>query len=132
MAEPDRTYLLKAMEARDGAATAFLARRYNNCANRAYYACFAAAVYTLERAGFHSTGAQTTWSHSALQATFNRELITRRKVYPAELREILPRTYKLREAADYSRRFVSSREASRVLQQSQQFIAAVQDGGRLS
>lgn len=54
MAEQEPIYLLKAVESVEGAATEYLSHRYNNCANRAYYACFGAAVHALERARFSS------------------------------------------------------------------------------
>jgi uncharacterized protein (UPF0332 family) len=56
---------------------------------------------------------------------FNRELIARRKRYPSELRDVLTRTYKLRETADYSRNLVSSEEAARALRRSQVFVATI-------
>lgn len=75
--------------------------------------------------GFHPAGTRSTWAHDTLQSTFNRELITRRKIYPSERRDTLSRTYRLRELADYSRNRVSAEEASRALRRSQAFVAAV-------
>lgn len=64
--------------------------RYNNCANRCYYACFQAAIAALQDAGIRPTGPQ--WSHAYVPSQFDGVLIYRRKRYPTELRGILERT----------------------------------------
>lgn len=64
-----------------------------------------------------------------MQATFARELITRRKVYPAELRDVLARAFKLRQTADYARDVVSEAQASRMLRRARGFVEAVQTRG---
>ncbi len=46
----DRAYLAKAEESLAGAEREFAAGAYNNCANRAYYACFQAAIAALDLA----------------------------------------------------------------------------------
>ena len=56
-------------------------------------------------------------------------LITRRKIYPAELRDALARTFKLRQAADYTRDVVSEAQASRALRRTRSFVEAVQMRG---
>lgn len=68
-----------------------------------------AAIQALREAGLTPPGARATWSHDQLQATFTRELINRRKRYPSGLRDVLPRVYKLRQNADYTRDMVSAR-----------------------
>ena len=100
MTGQDTIYRDKAEESLAGAVSEYADGRYNNCANRCYYACFQAAVYALQDAGIAPTGTRATWSHDQLQAMFARELINRRKVYPSALRDVLPRVYLLREAAD--------------------------------
>ena len=52
------TYLDKAAESLAGAASEFVNRRYNNCANRAYYACFQSAVQLQHRRRAVSTVVQ--------------------------------------------------------------------------
>jgi uncharacterized protein (UPF0332 family) len=94
------TYLDKAIESLAGAESEYVNRRYNNCANRCYYAVFQSAVYALNAAGMAPRGVRITWSHVAVQADFARELIARRKRYRSELRDVLPRLYRLREVAD--------------------------------
>ena len=115
------------MESLEGAASEHINHRYNNCANRAYYAAFQATVHALETAGFTYTGRLTTWSHDAAQATFVQELITRRKVYAASLRDTLSRTGTLRDSADYGRDVVSETQATRALGRAREFVQAVID-----
>ena len=103
--------------------------RYNNCANHCYYSCFQAAVHALATAGIRPSGTRATWGHDSLQAIFARELIQRAKVYPATLRDTLPRLYLLREAADYKRDRVSATQAQRALQRARVFLQTVQPQG---
>ena len=126
MTEQDTIYHDKAAESLAGAVSEYTNGRYNNCANRCYYSCFQAAVYALQKAGIPSTGTRATWGHDQLQATFARELINRRKVYPSALRDVLPRVYLLREAADYKRDVVSDVQAARALHRTRTFLQAIQ------
>ncbi|MGI8552770.1 MAG: HEPN domain-containing protein [Dehalococcoidia bacterium] len=119
----------KADERLAGATREYRNGRYNNSANRSYYACFAAAIHALEEAGFRPLGARTTWSHERLQAAFVRELISRRKQYPSELRSVLLRNQELRLTADYERHLVTETQAARALRRAQGFVEAVQRGG---
>lgn len=95
MLDRESIFRIKALESLAGAESEFANERYNNCANRCYYACFQAAIAALEEHGFtpQSSRGRTTWSHEALPATFVGELINRRKVYPSELRDTLSRVY---------------------------------------
>jgi len=97
MIEQGTIYRDKTEESLAGAVSEYANGRYNNCANRCYYACFQIAVYALQDAGIAPTGTRATWGrgHAQLQATFARELINRRKVYPSALRNVLPRVYLL-------------------------------------
>jgi len=129
MIEQGTIYRDKAEESLAGAVSEYANGRYNNCANRCYYACFQIAVYALQDAGIAPTGTRATWGHAQLQATFARELINRRKVYPSALRDVLPRVYLLREAADYKRDVVSDVQAVRALQRTRAFVQAIQGQG---
>ena len=106
--------------------------RYNNAANRAYYACFQAAVAALDRAGVRPRGAQTQWSHRFVQAEFP-SLIRRRKMYPADVRATFSHLLTLREQADYKLIGVSETQAARALTRARAFVAAIAaDGGRMT
>lgn len=130
MAEMSSIYLAKAVESLQGAESEYANGRYHNCANRCYYACFQAAVHAMAAAGMVAGGPRATWSHDTLQATFVRVLIGQRKRYSADLRDVLTRTYTLRQAADYTPQWVSENQALRALRRTRTFVAAIQaDGG---
>jgi uncharacterized protein (UPF0332 family) len=129
MMEVGGTYLAKAEQSLAGAESEYANGRYDNCANRCYYACFQAGVYALRVAGVHAGGSRPTWSHEGLQAAFVGQLINRRKLYSFELRDVLPRTMALRHAADYSLDRVSELQAARALRRARTLVGAVQLGG---
>src|SRR5688572_11637371 len=113
--DPAALFLAKAEESLAGAESEFANGRFNNGANRCYYACFQAAVSALMRAGVRPRCAATEWGHAFVQAAFAGQLIKRRKLYPADARSALSDTYALRQAADYKADQVTQREASRAL-----------------
>jgi uncharacterized protein (UPF0332 family) len=125
--EEVRAYLAKAAESLTSTQTDFAAARYNSCANRAYFACFQAAVAALLHAGVQPADPKGEWSHEFVQSQFNGRLITRRKLYPAHLRRVLRDTMEIREKADYTVSLVSERVAKRVMQQAEEFVRAVQE-----
>ena len=84
------SYLAKAGESLAGAESELANSRYNNTANRAYYACFQAAVVALIQAGI-GPSAGGRWVYDAVQAQFIGELINRRHRYPADLRDAFGR-----------------------------------------
>lgn len=118
-------YLAKAEESLAGAESELIGGRYNNCANRSYFACFQAAVYALIRAGIHPPGRTGQWGHDVVQAQFAGQLINRRKLYPAALRSDLVRNYDLRKAADYWGQDVGKTETVRPLQRARGFVSAI-------
>ena len=123
--DPDTVFLTKAVESLAGADAAFLNGRYNNTANRCYYACFQAAIYALMKAGIRPAGRSSQWSHAFVPAQFDGQLINRRKLYPSDLRSVIARNYLLREAADYTQTVVSQTEAMRALRRARRLLAAV-------
>ena len=122
-------FLDKAQESLAGAQSEFVNGRYNNCANRCYYACFQAAIHALEQAGIQPTSTAGRWGHDFVQAQFAGQLVNRRKLYPRELHEALVRNYGLRQAADYQRDLVSETQARRALRRTREFLATIQRGG---
>jgi uncharacterized protein (UPF0332 family) len=117
-------FLGKAVESLAGADSERVNRRYNNCANRCYYACFQAAIAALYAAGIRPTGGQ--WTHTFVHGQFAGQLIRRRKLYAAALRDTLPRLQKLRHEADYATYQVTETEATRAFRRSQAFVRAIQ------
>lgn len=129
MAESPDHLWAKAEESLVGAETAFLNSRYNNCANRCYYACFQAAVVVLTHYGIQPPGRRLQWGHDFVQAQFAVVLVNRRKLYPATLRDVLTLNNELRETADYRGEPVTQRRASAALRRTRTFLAALREGG---
>lgn len=124
MVEGEDALLRKAAECLDGAESEYVNRRFNNCANRCYYACYEAAVATLTRQGFRP-GGDGRWSHKAIHALFVGQLINRRKLYPGDFRETLSLNGALRQTADYRRDDVSEIQAARALRRTKAFVEAI-------
>lgn len=129
MDEERGIYLSKAEESLAGANSEFVNGRYNNVANRSYYACFQAAVHALIAAGVRPMAGREQWAHDFVQAQFVGLLINRRKLYPAELREILFRNLSLRHEADYGTNAINQVQASRALRRARTFLEAIQPEG---
>jgi uncharacterized protein (UPF0332 family) len=123
MDEARRVFLLKAEESLSGAESEFANDRYNNCANRCYYACFQAAIAALLTEGIQPRSEQ--WSHTYVQGQFVGQLVNRRKRYAAGLRDTLARTLILRQTADYEPDQVTSLRASRALRRTREFVEAI-------
>jgi uncharacterized protein (UPF0332 family) len=105
----------------------FAQGRFNNAANRCYYACFQAAVVALHHAGLAPRGGRTEWGHALVQAEFVRRLIHRRRLYSTSLRQVLGRNLTLRHTADYAPDLVTQTQAARALQRTQDFLAAIRE-----
>lgn len=130
MIDPTDVFLEKAQESLAGAESEFANGRYNNCANRCYYACFQAAIYALSEAGIAPAGGQENWEHTFVQGRFVGQLVNRRKLYPASLRDTLSRTFALRAIADYTKEPVSQVRAWRMLRSAREFIEAIATADR--
>jgi len=116
-------FLSKALESLAGAESEFAAGRYNNCANRCYYASFQAAVAALAAAGIRASDGR--WPHDFVQSQFNGQLVYRRKTYPPALANILNENMGLRHFADYDGPGVSDPQVRRALRRARNFVAAV-------
>lgn len=122
-------YLVKARASLAGAQSELEQRRFDNAANRAYYACFQAAITALVRAGVRPGGKPATWEHAFVQSRFVGDLINRRKLYPSHLRETLAATISLRHKADYQADPVTATQAIRAVNRAAIFVEAVESGG---
>lgn len=120
--------LEKALESIAGAESEAANGRYNNSANRGYYASFQAAIAALIRVGVRPPGGSTEWGHAFVAAQFDT-LINRRKIYPAEHRGVLVRNRDLRRRADYTDDVVTQTEANRALRRTRLLVDAVQARG---
>lgn len=124
------SYLAKARESLEGAESEWANGRYNNAANRSYYACCQAAIHGLAEAGIRPIGTAAEWKHAAVQAAFAGVLIGRRKLYPGELRDALMQTMRLRHTADYQLDRVTDVQATRALRLAARFVSAVEQRSR--
>lgn len=117
-------FLAKAREALRGAESEMASQRYNNAANRAYYACFFAAIVALLAAGIRPAGDR--WEHHFVAAQFAGVLIRRRKLYAGELRGTLYDNMNARHAADYEPASLVEAETKRAVRRAAQFVSAVE------
>lgn len=109
-------------EARESLASAesdFEAQRYSSCVNRAYFACHQAAKGALWTTGLRVD------DHRQVQTRFSGDLIIRRKLYSADLRDTLSRLMPTRHRADYEPETISAAEARRLLRIAQTFVNTV-------
>ncbi|NUO79898.1 HEPN domain-containing protein [candidate division KSB1 bacterium] len=90
-------------------------------ASRAYYAAFQAAIAALAHHGIKNTKNAHKW----VQATFNTELIKRRKIFSSKLRSYLLDMLSVRNDADYSQDALSKKEASQQLIKAEEMVAAI-------
>ncbi|MBI3361401.1 MAG: HEPN domain-containing protein [Chloroflexi bacterium] len=120
-------YLAKAKQSLRGAESELAQARFDNTANRAYYACFQAAVAALITAGMPvQTEAGGLISHQAVHSGFSGLLIHRRKLYPSHLRSVLQDLLRDRILADYRPAPISSTRVARVLRQCQVFVSEIE------
>ena len=103
MDEDVEPYLLKARACLAGARSELANGRYNNAANRAYYAAHNAAIVALIRAGV----ARPCWTHDEVQALFAGQLVTRRKLYSGKTRRALGDLMIAHLTADYGKSVIS-------------------------
>lgn len=127
-----RNYLTKAVESLDGAESELANRRFNNCANRCYYACFQAAIAVLLAANIQARSTGGRWRHQTVQAQFVEQLINRRRRYPPALRTVLTDSMLLRQDADYEPDGINQKQATRTLRRSREFveITRLEEGGQ--
>jgi uncharacterized protein (UPF0332 family) len=115
--------LTRAIEFLQSAVVCLHAGLVNSATSRAYYAMFQAAQVALEAEGLM----RSEWSHRGLHASFNQELIQRRKLYPSALRSYLLAALTVRQAADYGESGVSAKVAARQVQRATTFVRAVEE-----
>jgi uncharacterized protein (UPF0332 family) len=123
-------YLELASESLAGAHSEYAAGRFNNCANRAYYAAFQAAIAALLREAIR--GRDNHWAHTFVQSEFVGKLIHRRHRYPSTLQSSLARLETMRIRADYHGEWISESDASRSLRRSREFVEAIRLTGEKS
>lgn len=119
------TYLAKAQESVTGARSELLAGRFNNSANRSYYAIFQAAIHAILAARIRPPNTSGEWNHGWVQGQFNSEIISRRHLYPTDLRGVMNQNYLVRVQADYAPEAVTQIVASRALRRAERFVGTI-------
>ena len=117
------SYLPKARQSLQGAESELAQERFDNAVNRAYYACFQAAVDALITAGVSvQTDSGGVISHKQIHSNFSELLIRRRKLYSSQFRNVLQDLLRDRILADYHSAPLSSAKAARAVRQSRLFV----------
>ncbi len=114
-------FLKKALDNLSVARYCFEHGYYDAVANRAYCAAFQAAVAALAHIGVITEKREHKW----VQASFSRELIRRRKVYPGAVASFLSDMLNVRNLADYSENSISVKIASRQLARAEELIKLI-------
>ena len=125
MIASEALFLDKAGESVTGARIEYEGGRFNNAANRSYYACFQAAIQALILEGIRPPGGSTAWGHDFVQAQFRGQLVNRRHRYETALRDTLQENYRVRVRGDYAVRPVAEINAARALRRAERFVQAV-------
>lgn len=125
VSETSAAFLAKAAKSLAGATSEYVNGRYNNVANRAYYAAFQAAIAALDLAGINPPGNKDFWGHAFVNGQFTGLLINRRKRYPASVRDSLSVLPRVREQADYRQSPVTATQADRMLRRARNFVTIV-------
>jgi uncharacterized protein (UPF0332 family) len=115
--------LARAVESLQAAELCLHAGLVNSAASRAYYAMFQAAQVALEAEGL----VRSAWSHKGVHASFNQELIQRRKLYPRTFRDYLTAALTVRQAADYGEAGISAKVAQRHVHRATAFVQKVEE-----
>jgi uncharacterized protein (UPF0332 family) len=118
------TYVIKAQQALAGAELEFANALYNNTVNRAYYACYQAAVAALRAEGFTAPIANY-WSHDHVQIEFPARLIDERQRYSRSLRTTLKAVFDERLKADYEPELISADSAAEALRRAREFVGQI-------
>lgn len=119
--EEDRIFIERAQEGLAAAQLCLEKNLLHSATSRAYYAMFWAAQVALAAIGVR----RAEWSHTDLRATFATELVKRRKRYPNHFGSHFNETLRLRIEADYRRKGVSIRKATRAVGWAREFVTTI-------
>ncbi len=117
-------YLAKAQKSLAGAELELANKLYNNAVNRAYYACYQAAIAALIAEGFRPP-VENFWSHDHVQAEFPARLVDERKAYSREFRATLKAVFDERLKADYEPELIGAASAAAAVQHAQRFVGQI-------
>lgn len=124
MSETAQKYLEKSGESLASSRDDLAKRRFNSCANRAYYTCYQAAVALLLKHNITPAGGKDLRKHGAVQSQV-AVLIKRKKVLPANQRDVLSELMGVRITADYFANSVPIRGAKQALKKAEEFVKLI-------
>ena len=119
-------YLRKAIESLAGAQSELANGRFNNAANRAYYAAFQAVIAALLDDGIRTRTDR--WAHKYVQSEFAGTLINQRRRYSSDLRNVLSDLQRLRHDADYRAATIHRVDADLAIRRSRDLVDAIRLG----
>lgn len=117
-------YLAKATATLKGAEVELANALYDNALNRAYYACYQAAVAALVAEG-GTTDPENYWPHDMVQARFAALLIDELGRYPRSMRATLKAIFDERLKADYEPDLIDAETASEAVRRARAFVRVV-------
>ncbi|MEK7728530.1 MAG: HEPN domain-containing protein [candidate division KSB1 bacterium] len=117
--EPD--FLSKARDTLLAAQILLEKELYDSCANRAYYAAFQAALAAIASVGIKAEKSEHKW----VQATFNSELLHKRKLFDSRFKTYLLDLQRIRNRADYTNEKIGFKIASRQLSKAKAFVEII-------
>jgi uncharacterized protein (UPF0332 family) len=123
---PSGVYLSKALASLAGAELELGNQLFNNAVNRAYYACYQAAVAALvaERV---DPDLENFWPHDVVHAQFAQLLVDDRHRYPPALRATLKAIFDERLKADYEPDVIGPDTAAEAVRRAGEFVHAIAD-----
>ncbi len=124
MSETAQKYLEKSKESLASAKDDLAKKRFNSCANRAYYACYQAAVALLLKYNVTPAGEKELRKHGAVQSQI-AVLIKRKKILPTNQRDVLSELIGVRITADYFASSVPKRAAKQALKKAEEFVKLI-------
>jgi uncharacterized protein (UPF0332 family) len=119
-------YLSKALASLAGAELQLAHQLFNNAVNRAYYACYQAAVAALVAEGV-DPDLENFWPHDVVHAQFAHLLVDTRRRYPSALRATLKAVFDERLKADYEPDVIGHDTAVEAVRRAREFVNAVAD-----
>lgn len=119
--EEDRIFIERAQEGLAAAQLCLEKNLFHSATSRAYYAMFWAAQVALAAIGIR----RSKWNHPDLRSTFATELVKRRKRYPNNFGLRFNETFMLRIEADYRRKGISRRKATRAVGWAREFVTTI-------
>ena len=117
-------HLAKATATLKGAELELANALYNNVLNRAYYACYQAAVAALVAEGVKAEP-ENYWPHDLVQAKFAALLIDDLHTYPPSMRATLKAVFDERLKADYEPVLIDAETAGEAVRRAQAFVRLV-------